>query len=133
MCRFNEKAIENIWSKGKVVEGFDSGKYRKDACGAWIQRDKYNDRESDFGWEIDHVFPQSKLKENGADQEEIDNDINLRPMNWRNNVSKEADYPVYHAAIKSDDNKNITTDDEFEVNKDLQAKLKAIYGKYYDW
>ena len=112
------------------VDGYDSTLVRKDPCGAWIQRDKYNDRDSDFGWEVDHVYPQALLKEKGADLDEIDNIANLRAFNWHNNVAKGLDYPVYHIAVKSEDDKNVVADDEFKVNKNRQEEIKRIYGKY---
>ena len=93
-------------------------------------KDKYNDRDNDFGWEVDHVYPQALLKEKGADLDEIDNIANLRAFNWHNNVSKGLDYPVYHIAVKSEDDKNVVADDEFKVNKNRQEEIKRIYGKY---
>lgn len=66
-----------VWKKGKVVKGHDSDKYRKDDCNAWIQFDKYGDRSSDYGWEIDHISP------GGSDTLS-----NLRPLQWKNNVDK---------------------------------------------
>lgn len=62
--------------------------------------------------------------------DEIDNIVNLRALNWHNNVSKGTDYPVYHIAVKGVDGKNILTDDEFEVNKNRQEEIKRLYGKY---
>lgn len=54
----------------------------------------FGDRNSAFGWEIDHIYPASKLKERkDVTDEQIDDMRNLRPLNWRNNASKGADYP----------------------------------------
>lgn len=67
---------------------------RKDACGAFILYEDFGDRNSAFGWEIDHIYPASKLKEReDVTDEQIDDMRNLRPLNWRNNASKGADCP----------------------------------------
>jgi len=49
--------IQMVWEKGTVVQGNDPKVFRKDQCKAWINRDKYGDRKSDYGWEIDHITP----------------------------------------------------------------------------
>ena len=65
------------WFKANAVEGNDGNKWRKDACGAWIGWRFYGDRDSEYGWEIDHINP------NGSD-----GDANLRALQWQNNVRK---------------------------------------------
>ncbi len=77
--RFSENTIQAVWLMGQVILGYDSTKYRKDQCGAWISREKHGDRNSNFGWEIDHIKPAS---EGGSD--DLDN---LRPLQWENNVT----------------------------------------------
>jgi hypothetical protein len=91
MANFSEEKINHIWEKGSVVAGYNKDKYRKDTCGAWIQKDKYGTEEH-LGWVIDHVYPESK----GG----TDDFINLRPMQWQNNLSKADNYPSYQCAIK---------------------------------
>ena len=125
---YSADQIEKVWNKGKIVPNFDSSKYRKDACGAWIVRDKYGDTHSPYGWQIDHIYPEAKLKLRRLDQESIDNIKNMRPMHWQNNASKGADYPTYHSVIKAVDNHNEEIDDVFEVNADVQAALRDLYG-----
>ena len=130
MCRFSDEMLNEIWGKAVSVSGYDENKYRKDCCGAWIQRDRYCNRDSDFGWEVDHIYPECLLKNKDVDMELIDDLRNLRPMNWRNNVSKDKNYPIYRASVTSEDNKNIEKKEEYEVNKDVQEILKQLYCKY---
>lgn len=73
---FDEDMIQKVWEKGTVVPNYDEDKYRKDQCGAWIQRDKHGDRNHKWGWEIDHIDP------DGGDELS-----NLRPLQWENNVA----------------------------------------------
>lgn len=116
----DDQKINEIWERTSKVEGFDPAQFRKDACGAWIIRNHYGLRTSIYGWEVDHVYPQSL----GGD----DNDANLRAMQWENNLSKGEDYPSYQAVIQSDGNKNIRQDVQFTVNETLQATLKQLYN-----
>ena len=125
---FTAQQIEYVWSKGTKVPNYDPAKYRKDACGAWIARDKYGDKHSPYGWQIDHIYPESKLKLRSIDQESIDHPMNLRPMHWKNNVSKGSDYPAYHSIVKAVDNHNEDIDDTFEVNSKTQEILRILYG-----
>lgn len=115
-----ETTISYVWQKGLKVEGYNPDLYRQDYSGAWISRSAYGDRESIFGWEIDHVYPLSK----GGNDE----DINLRPINWRNNISKGDSYPVYTAEVVSEDNKNVFRSIRCTVGKALQTKLNELYN-----
>ena len=130
---WSEKQIEAVWQKGRTVEGYAPEKYRIDVCGAWMQRDRYGEQTL-YGWEIDHVFPQSLARERGYSQEEIDVIDNLRPMNWRNNKRKDNDYPDYTSAITRDGNKNIekeqskTVADWYRTRLDEAFKIKRKAG-----
>lgn len=111
--------IKAVWEKATIVEGFDKDRYRKDPAGAFIQWDKYGDRNSIYGWEIDHVYPKDK---GGTDLFG-----NLRAMNWRNNDSKGVDYPNYTAVVTSEGNGNIMTDSLKTINKQTQDFIKTAY------
>jgi hypothetical protein len=130
MCRITQELLDKVWLKGTSVPNYDDTKYRKDPCGAWMIKSKYGDRKSIYGWEIDHIYPQSKLRELKVLEDEIDNIDNLRPMNWQNNDAKGTDYPVYHAKITSNDNTNIAGDYEYEVAAEDKDKVERLFGKY---
>jgi len=118
MADYSEAKIQQVWEKGTIVPQYDSNKYRKDSCGAWIQRDQYG-YEGTLGWNIDHVFPASK-----GGKEELEN---LRPMNWANNRSKGYDFPTYSCAVESNGNENVSTDKELTVNESLKDILSNRY------
>lgn len=118
---YSDSIIVQVWAKGIVVEGYDKNLYRRDASGAWIAFSAYGNRESIFGWEIDHVYPQSK----GGD----DNIANLRPLHWRNNESKGDDYPVYLIKLKAVGDHNEEVHETRTVNGELQEILNKLYGK----
>ena len=77
-----EDIIQKVWEKGTVVSGNDPNVWRKDECKAWIGRQHYGNRDSQYGWEIDHIIPES---EGGGDELS-----NLRPLQWQNNAGKQA-------------------------------------------
>lgn len=136
---FSDEQINAIWEKGIIDSRFDPSLVRKDACGAWMIRDRYDDRNNPFGWEVDHIYPESKLKELGVPDNMIDDIINLRPLNWKNNVSKGIDYPNYQSkakAISVKDPKgetldlNVDCEDEKEINDEIQKQIKEFFSGY---
>ena len=76
MANFSDAQKQTAWNKAKIVENDnDKGKvWRKDLADAWIKFTDYGDQESDYGWEVDHAFPESK----GGGTE----DYNIQAMNW---------------------------------------------------
>ena len=76
-----EETIQKVWEKGTAVAGNDSKVWRKDQCDAWIGRSYYGNRDSQYGWELDHIKPKS---DGGG--EEISN---LRPLQWENNANRQ--------------------------------------------
>lgn len=123
-----ETLKKEVWNKGVIVKDYDPQSYRKDACGAWIAWSAYGDRHSPYGWEIDHIYPEAKLQLKKVFQESIDDLINLRPLHCKNNASKGADYPTYHSSMKAVGNKNEEVAGVFDVNAEVQNKLKELYG-----
>lgn len=77
---YTEQEIQAVWEKGETVPSNSSDVYRKDACGAWIARNHYGNRQSQYGWEIDHIDPDGG--------EELSN---LRPLHWLNNAHRQDD------------------------------------------
>lgn len=124
---WSEKQIQGAWNRAKPEEGYDKNRFRKDACGAWIIRDKYGDTDSLYGWVIDHVVPQSLLREKGFTQEMIDDPINLRALQHENNNSKGDDYPSYTAVVTSQGAENIKEWSFLEVNEKKQKALNDLY------
>jgi len=72
------EVLQAIWEKGVPVSSHDPAKWRKDVCGAWMYWGAYGDRNSVFGWEIDHIIPRSA----GG----LDDLANLRPLHYENNI-----------------------------------------------
>jgi hypothetical protein len=70
---WSEDMIQKVWEKGEDVSNNDPTVWRKDECGAWIGREHYADRKSQYGWEIGYISP------GGPDVN------NLRPLQWENN------------------------------------------------
>jgi hypothetical protein len=79
--RWTEEQIEEVWKQGQTADNYHPEKWRKDACGAWMSRMQYGNSLSVFGWEIDHIRP---VETGGTDERS-----NLRPLQWKNRVSKQ--------------------------------------------
>ena len=91
-----DEEIQAVWEKGKIVDGQDSKKYRKDECGAWIAREQHGNRKIalGLGWEIHHIDP------NGSDTLS-----NKSPLQWENNLHKSDNKTS--CKVTSDGNKNV--------------------------
>jgi len=69
-----------VWSRGRAVPGLDPKMYRRDSYGRVMNVYQYGNRQSAYGWEIDHIRPVSKGGGNHLS--------NLQPLNWKSNVKK---------------------------------------------
>lgn len=101
----DEELIKKIWEKGIKVSGVKE-EYKKDELGAWIQFSEYGkvDNETNFGWEIDHIQPESKGGKTILS--------NLRPLQWKNNRLKYNGRFKEKNKIIADENKNIRIQEE---------------------
>ncbi len=76
----DQATINAVWAKGNIDERYHPNEYRYDVHGKWMRYVDYGNRNSDFGWEIDHMFPLSKGGSNHIS--------NLQPLNYLSNVRK---------------------------------------------
>ena len=111
--------ITTAWEKARVIEGFDADIIRKDACGAWIQKDMYSQSGSMYGWGVDLILP----KVLGGDMAKE----NIRALNYRNLVSKGNDYPSYKAVYTAEGLENKETEMFLTINKKVRSNLKEKY------
>lgn len=116
---FDPEILESIWNRAMEMEGLDPKLFRKDACGAVMARSQYGMRDSNFGWEIDHVYPIAM----GGD----DNIENLRAMQWQNVESKGSNFPVYNSAVSFKGFENVEDVRNKRVNSTLVKGLMQIY------
>jgi len=69
-----------VWMKGAIISGRDPRYWRYDIYGNIIFFLDYGNRQSLFGWEIDHIFSKSHGGTNAL--------ANLQPLQWVNNLLK---------------------------------------------
>lgn len=132
MRDFTEKELDAMFSKANSIDGCDSDEWRIDVSGAIIRRSSYGRTDEMYGWEVDHIVPESLLSDNGVPQEMIDDDINLRPLNWNNNVFKGDDYPKYRVVIEADkfQESNDSVNKFKEISQIMQSKLRDFYQDF---
>jgi len=79
--KWSQATIQKVWEMARQqgVENERKG-FRRDDCGAWMLFSEHGNRDSKYGWEIDHIVP---VALDGTDVLS-----NLQPLHWRNNVEK---------------------------------------------
>lgn len=71
---YDRDVVERVWAFAQTIPGNDPHTWRKDEFGAWIRKLDYQNRNSEFGWEIaDCGFA---MRAHGI--------AALRPMQWQN-------------------------------------------------
>ena len=108
MANFRKEIKDILWEKAVIIDEYNPNIWRKDFSGAWIRKDQYG-MESKYGWEIDHLKPQSQ---GGTDEVK-----NLIPIHWKNNRTKSNDYPEFKTAVTSEGNTNIDKIQSWVVKK----------------
>lgn len=73
---YDREVVERVWSLAQMIPNNDPAIWRKDESGAWIHRQAYRNRHSEFGWEIANIAFSSRSAGIEA----------LRPMQWQNYV-----------------------------------------------
>ena len=106
MANWNDEEKELIWDKANFISAENEKMgFRKDQCDAWIKKSEYGNRQSKYGWEIDHIKPDSKGGEDIVS--------NARPLHWKNNVSRQNE--KLKKVVTSDGKKNINLEDGSEL------------------
>jgi len=70
-----------VWSKGRIISGWNPYMWRLDSYGGYMLFSAYG--QGPYGWEIDHIDP------NGSDDLS-----NLQPLYWLNNRRKSDKSPL---------------------------------------
>jgi 5-methylcytosine-specific restriction endonuclease McrA len=109
MANWTQTEIGEIWEKAEYIdEKNEPNGFRKDQCGAWIKWSDYGNRNSKYGWEIDHIKPASKGGEDIVS--------NARPLHWKNNASRQDGRLTKVVTSKGTKNILVETGEEFNPN-----------------
>ena len=103
---FTVEEIEAVWKKAYPQESNNPDVFRNDYAGAWIKKEDYG-KETNFGWEIDHLRPLVKDGDYSLD--------NLYPLHWQNNRKKGDSYPQWKTCISSDGVANVEQEQSWKI------------------
>lgn len=79
----NQIDINNAWIRATPIPGYNASEWRRDDYGNAIHYGSYGTT-GDYGWELDHIKPQSK---GGSDFQH-----NIRALHWKANRAKSDKY-----------------------------------------
>lgn len=82
---YNETTRIAVWVKATPHAQLPATEWRIDSSGNLIRWRDYGNRNSQWGWEIDHVFPNSMLGLSAFS--------NLQALHWKANAQKSARPP----------------------------------------
>lgn len=105
---FTDAEILEVWKKAFEVSGVDPDIFRQDYSGAWIRYADHGNRNSQYGWEIDHLKPLSQGGEETM--------ANYLPLQWQNNVRKGDNYPRWATAVTADGQNNVEQVKYWKIN-----------------
>lgn len=89
---FSDETIQMVWDKGRGTADREASIWRKDECGAWIRREHYGNKSSEYGWRIQNVSP------GGPDEVG-----NLRPFHLLNSFDRNAGKTSCHLTADRED------------------------------
>lgn len=96
---FTPEEKEFAWQLAAIIPGLDPDRIRMDYAGAYIIKEYYGRRDSNFGWEIDHIKP---LEKDGPYEL-----WNYAPLQWENNVQKDINFPIWQTRVVFSNQSNI--------------------------
>ncbi|MEN8193190.1 MAG: HNH endonuclease signature motif containing protein [Bacteroidota bacterium] len=77
---WSEETTRLVWQKGEVMPNLSPVAWRKDIYGSLMKFAEHRNRDSEHGWEINHIKP---VSDGGSDDIE-----NLQPLHLKNNTEK---------------------------------------------
>lgn len=88
----SDNIIQTVWEKARGIQDMNQNEWRQDQCGAWLQRDQYNNEASEYGWTILKVSPDASNTPG-----------NLQPFHCRNSFDIATGKPQCHVTADRTD------------------------------